>query len=201
MFVWKVLFNFAPQTNNARRQMDSYWSSSSKIMISLCVVRYHKVTEKSIKNHIYLPYYGIGGTNILRIPRFFIYSIPGNELRLYPPELKIVYMTIFCTFPGFSINTIIIALINANITILQIYEIIGSLVSLSENIHPITPPIIQHIDIIIGRTGITKNIDIIKLPTIAIRDDTADKMQNYNLTATSKRCTSVNAYSYPIARV
>ena len=45
MFVLKVLFSFAPQTNKALRQMDSYWSSSSKIMISLCVVRHHKVTE------------------------------------------------------------------------------------------------------------------------------------------------------------
>lgn len=45
MFVLKVYFNFATQTNNARRQMDSYWSSSSKIMMSLCVVRYHKVVE------------------------------------------------------------------------------------------------------------------------------------------------------------
>lgn len=45
MFALKVLFNFVLQQKNAIRQMPSYWSSSSKIFITLCVVRYHKVTE------------------------------------------------------------------------------------------------------------------------------------------------------------
>ncbi len=45
MFVLKVLFNFAAQPRKALRQMPSYWSGSSKISITLCVVGYHKVTE------------------------------------------------------------------------------------------------------------------------------------------------------------
>ena len=53
MFTLKVLFNFAPQTNNAWRQMDSYGLSSSKIMISLCVMRYHKVTENQRLDQIF----------------------------------------------------------------------------------------------------------------------------------------------------
>ncbi len=53
MFVLKVLFNFAPQPKKALRQMPSYWSSSSKISIALCVVRYHKVTENQRLDQIF----------------------------------------------------------------------------------------------------------------------------------------------------
>ena len=54
MFVLKVLFNFAPQPKKALRQMPSYWSSSSKISIALCVVGYHKVTENQRLDQIFV---------------------------------------------------------------------------------------------------------------------------------------------------
>ncbi len=38
MFAMKVLFNFVAQPKNALRQMPSYWSSSSKISMSLSVL-------------------------------------------------------------------------------------------------------------------------------------------------------------------
>ncbi len=45
MFVLKVLFNFVAQPKNALRQMPSYWSSSSKISITLESSNNYKVTE------------------------------------------------------------------------------------------------------------------------------------------------------------
>ena len=51
MFVLKVLFNFAPQPKNALRQMPSYWSSSSKISITLESSNNYKVTEIQRLDH------------------------------------------------------------------------------------------------------------------------------------------------------
>lgn len=45
MFAMKVLFNFVAQPKNALRQMPSYWSSSSKISITLESSNNYKVAE------------------------------------------------------------------------------------------------------------------------------------------------------------
>ena len=52
MFVLKVLFNFAPQPKKALRQMPSYWSSSSKISITLESSNNYKVTEIQRRDQI-----------------------------------------------------------------------------------------------------------------------------------------------------
>ena len=45
MFVLKVLFNFVVQPKKDLRQMPSYWSSSSKISITLESSNNYEVTE------------------------------------------------------------------------------------------------------------------------------------------------------------
>ena len=52
MFVLKVLFNFVAQPKNALRQMPSYWSSSSKISITLESSNNYKVTEIQRRDQI-----------------------------------------------------------------------------------------------------------------------------------------------------
>ena len=52
MFVLKVLFNFVAQPKNALRLMPSYWSSSSKISITLESSNNYKVTEIQRRDQI-----------------------------------------------------------------------------------------------------------------------------------------------------
>ena len=53
MFALKVLFNFVAQPKKALRQMPSYWSSSSKISITLESSNNYKVTENQRLDQIF----------------------------------------------------------------------------------------------------------------------------------------------------
>lgn len=53
MLVLIFLFNFVVQPKKALRQMPSYWSRSLKIIVSLSVVRYLKVTDNQRLDQFY----------------------------------------------------------------------------------------------------------------------------------------------------
>ena len=53
MLVLMLLFNFVLQPKKALRQMPSYWSRSSKIIVSLSVVEYLKITDNQQLDQFY----------------------------------------------------------------------------------------------------------------------------------------------------